>query len=122
MDSSGVTTRATTTISLRRARVEARRGLRLLISALAPTLRALQSQSVPQPKEVREGAKRVHARRVLGEAAIPHLREAPESLDHQKRMLDGRANPRARAVDGVGIGGALPALVHQVPAAAELPL
>lgn len=49
---------------------------------LAPTRRALRRESMTQPVQVRERNGRGRPRRMLHEAPVPDLREAPPPLHH----------------------------------------
>ncbi len=62
------------------------------------------------------------ARRVLREATVPHLREAPELLHDAKGVLTTRPRPRAGRVDPIPVGGAFAALVHAIVATAGFPM
>src|SRR4029450_3535841 len=63
-----------------------------------------------------EGGQREEAegpRQILGHAAVAHLREAPQPLDHVERVLPAGTGPRPRPIDGAparaqwacGVGG-----------------
>jgi hypothetical protein len=65
-------------------------------------------------KEIRERKRGQRPHRVLVEATVAHLREAPQHLDDVKRMLTARADPRAFAVERIAFGCAFAALIDQV--------
>ena len=80
-----------------------RSGYFALLAAFTPTLRALGPQFVPHQIQVREPKRGVRAHRVLCQAAIAHLRKAPQALHHQEDVLTARADLRANRIDAVPV-------------------
>src|SRR5688572_14401760 len=75
-------------------------------------------QSTPHEIEVGESEHAIGLGQILGDAAIAHLGEAPQALDHIEGVLDAGADARARAIDEPLRGGdavsPLAATVHPV--------
>jgi len=54
---------------------------------------------MPHPVEISQGEHGLRPRQVLGQAAILHLGEAPQLLDHTECMLAAGARARTRPID-----------------------
>src|SRR5271168_4243921 len=64
-----------------------------------PAPRSCREQLTTQLVEIGQGKHGLRPRQVLGQAAVSHFVEAPQMLDHPKRMLAAGAGPRAHSVD-----------------------
>jgi hypothetical protein len=91
-------------------------------SQISPTRPLCQAQQrSPKHEQVDQRAGHIQALRILGEAAVTHLAEAEDHLQHQERMLDLGPHPRLApvlapldriepATHGDSGGGSCPAL------------
>src|SRR5262245_1894262 len=61
--------------------------------------RTYRQQLTAELVEIGQGKHGLRPCQVLGQAAVPHFGEAPQLLDHPKRMLAAGARARTRPID-----------------------